>query len=99
MPGAFIRNGLAAVLSGCLVCLWGLAAQAISIAEAPPATMPTQPGAPSMPTLRVTGMIEPGDADKLRAALRRIGNAWVAACRSIASLAPAISAARRAASR
>jgi hypothetical protein len=73
MLGAFLRNGLAAVPSWCLVCLWGLAAHAISIAEAPPATMPAQPGAPSMPTLRVTGMIEPGDADKLSAALGRIG--------------------------
>jgi hypothetical protein len=72
VPGTFLRNGPAAVLSGCMACLWALAAQAISIAEAPPATMPIQHGAPSMPTLRVTGMIEPGDADKLSAALRRI---------------------------
>ncbi len=73
MLGAIIRHGLAAVFSWSVVCLWGLAAQAISIAEVTPATVPTQPGAPSMPTLRVTGMIEPGDADKLSAALRKIG--------------------------
>jgi hypothetical protein len=71
--GASLRNGLAALLSGALVCLSGFAAQAINIAEAPPATMPAQTGAPAMPTLRVTGMIEPGDADKLSAALRGIG--------------------------
>ena len=73
MLGAIIRHGLAAVFSWSVVCLWGLAAQAISIAEAPSAATPTQAGAPSMPTLRVTGMIEPGDADKLSAALRKIG--------------------------
>jgi hypothetical protein len=73
MSGAFARKGLAALLSWCLVCLWGPAAHAINIAEAPSATMPAQAGTPLMPTLRVTGMIEPGDADKLSAALRRIG--------------------------
>ena len=78
---AFIRNGFAAVLFGSLVCIWGLAAQAINIAEAPSAQVPMRPGRPAMamqpgtsalPTLRVTGMIEPGDADKLSEALRRI---------------------------
>jgi hypothetical protein len=73
MRCASIRNGLAAVLSCCLVCLWGLAAHAINIAEASSATMPAQSGTPLVPTLRVTGMIEPGDADKLSAALRKIG--------------------------
>jgi hypothetical protein len=73
VPRASLRNGLATALAGALVCLWGLAAHAISISDGPSATTPTQPGAPAMPTLRVTGMIEPGDADKLGEALRRIG--------------------------
>jgi hypothetical protein len=73
VPRASLRNGLATALAGALVCLWGLAAHAISISDGPSATMPTQPGAAAMPTLRVTGMIEPGDADKLGEALRRIG--------------------------
>jgi hypothetical protein len=72
MLAAFLRNSLAAVPSWCLVCLWGLAAQAINIADAPPAAMPMQLGTPALPTLRVTGMIEPGDADKLSEAIRRI---------------------------
>jgi hypothetical protein len=67
-----MRQGFAAALFWCLLCLWGPAAHAINIAEAPAASMPTQAGPPGMPTLRVTGMIEPGDADKLSAALRKI---------------------------
>jgi hypothetical protein len=74
MPGAFTRNGLAALLAWCLACPWGPAAHAINITETSSATMPAQPGTALMPTLRVTGMIEPGDADKLGAALRRIGD-------------------------
>ena len=72
MSCAALRNGLTATLSWCLALLWGLAAHAITISDAPAATAPAQPNAPALPALRVTGMIEPGDADKLADALRRV---------------------------
>ena len=71
MPGAVARNCLVAILTWSLACIWALAAHAVNIAEAPASVAPAQ-GAQAIPALRVTGMIEPGDADKLSDALRRI---------------------------
>lgn len=72
MTGVALRIALTTALTWCLACAWALAAHAINISDAPAAAAPVQAGAPAIPALRVTGMIEPGDADKLGDALRRI---------------------------
>ncbi|MBS0548747.1 MAG: hypothetical protein JSR24_13420 [Proteobacteria bacterium] len=64
-------------LSCLMLALCALAAPAahavdITVDEGPPAGVRGQRVGPSVPTLRLTGMIEPGDADKLESVLARI---------------------------